>query len=43
MISLVKADCSDCLVELFSQGRHRKNVTGRNQAGYHATFTNEKF
>ena len=45
MISLVKFDCSDCVVELFSHGRHRRKVTGRNQAGYHATertFTNKK-
>ena len=46
MISLVKADCSDCVVELFSHGRHRQSVTERTQAGYHATehtLTNEKF
>ena len=37
MISLVKVDYPDCVVELFSHCRDRQNVAGRKQAGYHAT------
>ena len=46
MISLVKVYYPVYLVELFSHGRHRQNVTGRNQARHHATehtFTNKNF
>ena len=46
MISLFKDDYPDCVVEIFSHGCHRQNVTVGNGAGYHATehtFTKKKF